>query len=72
MIARPANDNTPAAIVEIQEVLAEDNRSIVFYGHTVDDDVTFIASVVLPEPINPAQFSGREWLVNRSVGWRRA
>ncbi|ESY37888.1 hypothetical protein X747_24800 [Mesorhizobium sp. LNJC384A00] len=66
-----ANDNTPGEIDRIDEVLCEDDQHVIFYGHTPNDRITYLASIDLPEPIEPATFSGREWLACRNIRWTR-
>ncbi|SDA40288.1 hypothetical protein [Mesorhizobium qingshengii] len=66
-----ANDNTPSDIDRIDEVLCEDDQHVMFTGHTPDESVVYIASVDLPAPIDPATFSGREWLNHRNLHWTR-
>ncbi|WP_026619403.1 hypothetical protein M728_001103 [Ensifer sp. WSM1721] len=53
-------------IEQVDPELAEDGRSIMFYGHTPDDDQTFTWSISLPIPITENAFLVSEW---REVGW---
>ncbi|MGO8496838.1 hypothetical protein [Rhizobium croatiense] len=56
-------------IEQIDPELAEDGRSVCFYGHTPDDDETFFWSVSLPMMIEEAAFEDLlpEW---RELGWQ--
>lgn len=53
-------------IEQVDPVLAEDGLSIMFYGHTPDDDQTFIWTISLPIPITEDNFLVPEW---REVGF---
>ncbi|WP_246788722.1 hypothetical protein [Rhizobium leguminosarum] len=56
-------------IEQIDATLSEDGRSVCFYGHTPDDDQTFVWSVRLPMRIAEDVFEGLlpAW---RELGWR--
>lgn len=53
-------------IEQVDPVLADDGLSIMFYGHTLDDDQTFIWTISLPMAITENAFLVSEW---RQVGW---
>ncbi|WP_086996954.1 hypothetical protein [Rhizobium sullae] len=57
---------TPADIEQVDPVLGDDGRSICFYGHTPDEDQTFVWSVSLPMAITEDAFLLSAW---REVGW---
>ena len=57
---------TVADIEQVDPVLSDDGRSVFFYGHTPDPDVTFLWSVNLPMVITEDAFCYAEW---RAVGW---
>ncbi|MBB5536836.1 hypothetical protein [Rhizobium giardinii] len=57
---------TPADIEAVDPVLGDDGRSVFFYGHTRDEDVTFLWSVSLPMVIEEDKLLIEEW---REVGW---
>ena len=39
---------------QVDAVLAEDGRTVVFYGHTSDPDDTMVMSFTIPEGMTPA------------------
>ncbi|WP_259668864.1 hypothetical protein [Rhizobium sp. NLR8a] len=60
---------TFADIEQVDPVLTEDGRSVCFYGHTPDEDQTFIWSIRLPMVIEEDAFEEllAEW---RELGWQ--
>ncbi|MGR8961006.1 hypothetical protein [Rhizobium leguminosarum] len=60
---------TFADIEQIDATLSEDGRSVCFYGHTPDDDQTFVWSIGLPMTIEESVFEDLlpEW---RELGWQ--
>lgn len=56
-------------IEQIDATLSEDGRSVCFYGHTPDDDQTFVWSISLPMTIEESVFEDLlpEW---RELGWQ--
>ncbi|WP_018445642.1 MULTISPECIES: hypothetical protein [Rhizobium] len=58
---------TFADIEQVDPVLTDDGRSVCFYGHTPDEDQTFIWSIRLPMVIEEDAFLVEEW---RAIGWQ--
>lgn len=64
---------TSAHIVQVDPVLTEDGKTVLFYGHTDDDDVLFLQSVTLPIAIEEQHFDRDEWQgAVRADQWRLA
>lgn len=61
---------TVTAIEQIDAVLAEDNRTVVLYGHTASADETLITSITLPIAIDPATFLPEEWSEAKQLTWK--
>lgn len=66
--------NLPSEVDQVDATLAEDNRTVILTGHTLDQDRTFIASFTLSEPIDrETDDLRREWqAMAPSLDWRLA
>jgi len=53
-------------VEQVDAVLCEDGRSVVFYAWTADPDACFVWSVSLPMPTTEEAFLATEW---RAIGW---
>ncbi|MBB6411103.1 hypothetical protein HNQ71_003777 [Mesorhizobium sangaii] len=60
---------TPESIEQVDAVLAEDGRTVILYGHTADENVTFAASIVLPMKVDDASFLKDEWRTLPNLEW---
>jgi hypothetical protein len=66
------------AITRISVVLAEDGRTIVYYGETADEDAVYVATIMLPITIDDDCFMQMDWrdidigALFTNLDWRQA